>query len=193
VTARGPIVAIAAIGVLGAAAVAVLAWHHDHRQPATEVAGFALVGAEQAGDIARIRHLRDLTISVADATCIGVDERPARELFAGFGLRETRRAVVASVRMQRRRGEFCVGLARGFTTTLHLSRPLGERALIEDEGPHQFRSILVPPAGRAAARSLVLPIRRDRKQPPPLLYTEPACDLVAAYLADVPKRDWCLY
>jgi hypothetical protein len=87
---------------------------------------------------------------------------------------------------------FGVGLS-GFPMTMTLSRPVGDRAFIEYEGPYAFRFVLIPPVGRAAVRKLVLPVRRDRRQPPPLIYIGPACDAVARYLRDVPKTDWCYF
>jgi hypothetical protein len=87
---------------------------------------------------------------------------------------------------------FGVGLS-GFPMTMTLSRPVGDRAFIEYEGPYAFRFDLIPPVGRAAVRKLVLPVRRDRRQPPPLIYIGPACDAVARYLRDVPKTDWCYF
>jgi hypothetical protein len=102
-------------------------------------------------------------------------------------------AVTAAVRIKDRAalGESCARTERDLTATLQLPRPIGDRALITDAGPYQFRLILIPPAGRAAVRALVVPRRRDRAQPAPFRYFGPACDLVAGYLADVPEKDWC--
>jgi hypothetical protein len=181
----------AALGIVAAAAAAMLAWRHD-RERGTYTIGFDLVGAETVADLGRIRQQHQLVIGAGDGTCTRGDTRPPEERFEGFEVRETRGEVVGSVRM-RAMTEDCFGVGSSFRTTVRLSRPIGRRALIDDEGPHQFRFVLIPPTDRAEARRLVLPIRRDRRQPPPAIYTGPACDVVAQYLTDVPKRDWCQY
>jgi hypothetical protein len=54
---------------------------------------------------------------VGDGICIGSDERPPKERFERVELRGTRTQVVASVRMQATRGEYCADVGEGFTTT----------------------------------------------------------------------------
>jgi hypothetical protein len=173
------------------AVVGVFAWRHDRRETGTYVTGFALVGGDTAADLTRLRQQRHLTIGVSDGICAGTDERPPEQRFERVELRETREQVVGTVRMRQTRGEVCSGVGQGFTATVRLARPIGPRALIDYEGPYQFRRILIPPRDPGTVRRLVLPIRRDHKQPPPLIYTQPACDLVARYLTDVPKAQWC--
>jgi hypothetical protein len=189
---------VARLGLLAAGlAVGARAFttHEDGQSPPrSTLAGFG-IAARTPGELERLRQHRRLSLGIADGYCIGDQARTPAQRLQGVEVRETSEAVTASVRMAdfHRRG-ICFGVGTpGFPTTMTLSRPVGDRAFIEYSGPYAFRLVLIPPVGRAAVRQLVLPIRRDRRQPPPLISTGPACDAVARYFRDVPKHDWCYF
>jgi hypothetical protein len=183
---------IVVLPVLGAMALGVsaLGFGEDGRPLVT---GFDLADGRTAHALTRLRHERDLALVVHGASCVDGHERTSQDRVERVEHRETRTAVTAAVRMRVKppQGDPCVRV--DLKTTLHLARPIGDRALITHAGPYQFRLILIPPTDRAAVRRLVVRTSRARKQPPAFMYFGPACDLVARDLADIPERDWCFY
>jgi len=79
----------------------------------------------------------------------------------------------------------CHGVGTETAVRLELPEPLGDRALVTDAGPANFRGILAPPRGRAAIRELGL---RDG-----FAYSGDACAAVARHLKDRPRDEWCHY
>jgi hypothetical protein len=183
--------ALALTVLAGAAGAAWLLARDDTPSPPRFYsAGFGITTLDTRQDLTRARRQRRFSITVSDGTC--TQEQPEHRL-EQVQVHRSRNAVTASVRMRREHpdGDACFGVGIEFPATLALPAPVGRRALVLDAGPYQFRAIVIPPLGRDAARRLVLPIRRDRRQPSPLIYSGPGCDEVARYLRDVPRTDWC--
>jgi hypothetical protein len=191
-TGREVIIVAAVVATASAVAIG-LAARNDHRSVGRYVIGAGVVNVDAPGRWEELRRQKQLTLRMGDGICVGGDERPPRERFSSAEVRQTSAAVIVWAVMEEPRGAACFGVgdSRSWNVDVQLSRPIGSRALIEYNGPYQFRYIVLPPRGRDSARRLVLPIRRDRRQPPPALYLGPACDRVAVYLRDVPKRTWC--
>jgi hypothetical protein len=184
----------AALGVLGAVGFAAVALgDRDGGRP--YVAGFDLADGRTAEGLTRLRQQRDIAIVVREAVCVDGGERRRVERFERVERRETSTAVMAVVRMRVKplQEHSCAAAGVDGKRTLHLARPIGDRAVITDAGPYQFRLILIPPTGRAAVRRLVVPPHRAPKQLPAFMYFGAACDLVARYLTDLPEADWCFY
>jgi hypothetical protein len=183
---------VVVLGVLGAGAFAALALgDRDAGQP--YVTGLDLADGRTAQGLTRLRQQRDIAVVAHEAVCVDGGERRRVERFERVERRETSTVVIAVARMRVKPppDPSCADVAADVKTTLHLARPIGDRALITDAGPYQFRLVLVPPTGRAAIRRLVVASNRGREQPSAFRYYGAACDLVARYLADVPETDWC--
>ena len=90
---------------------------------------------------------------MGDGICVGGDERPPRERFSSAEVRQTSAAVIVWAVMEEPRGAACFGVgdSRSWSVDVQLSRPIGSRALIEYNGPYQFRYIVLPPRGRDSA------------------------------------------
>ena len=148
--------------------------------------GFGLAGVDRVTALDRARQQRSFQAVVTEGECL---------TFTRFRFRVTSNAITAWAEMREKILPPGVGCpAKGFErrTTLTLPEAVGDRALIIYGGPYEFRTLVIPPAGREAVRALLLPIRRgDRRQPPPLIYGSAVCDAVARYLRDVPRRDRC--
>ena len=188
---RAAVLVALASAVLVASIITVIVANRD--EYATSAVPFYLDGwtdAPPLADLDRFRRAHVLRITVSGGDCVNHDEPPVTERLNQIRIREDRTTVRVSVLMEKYTG-FCAGVGVDFPATLNLPAPLGPRALIADHGPYNFRFVLVPPPSRAVARDLVLPIRRDRRKPPPVIYTGPACDAVALYLRDVPRDEWC--
>ena len=182
----------AVLGVLGAIAFAALALgDRDGGRP--YVTGVELADGRTAEGLTRLRQQRDIAVLAHEVVCADGSERRRVERFERVERRETSTAVMAAVRMRVTppQEDSCADVGADVKATLHLARPIGDRALITDAGPYQFRLVLVPPTGRAAVRRLVVPPRRVRSQQPAFMYFGAACDLVERYLADVPETRWC--
>ncbi|MBE2316686.1 hypothetical protein DVA67_011930 [Solirubrobacter sp. CPCC 204708] len=172
---------LVAAGILG---VVVIARPDDKPTYASRfsAAGF---GIAVVGSIERARGQRRFEVIVTEGVCSKFDR---------FRARRTTRTVTVWAQMRDQilpPGHGCPALGFERQMTLTLAEPTGNRALIIYHGPYDFRRVIIPPRGRAAVRGLVLPIRLDRRQPPPLVYSGPACDAVARYLRDVRRSEWC--
>jgi hypothetical protein len=148
--------------------------------------GFGLAGVDRVTALDRARRQRRFQAVVIEGEC---------STFTRFRFRVTSNAITAWAEMREKilpPGVGCPAKGIERRTTLTLPEAVGDRALIIYRGPYEFRTLVIPPAGREAVRALLLPIRRgDRRQPPPLTYGSAVCDAVARHLHDVPRRDRC--
>jgi hypothetical protein len=147
---------------------------------------FGLAGVDRVTEFDRARQERSFQAVVTEGDCLR---------FTRFRFRVTSNAITAWAEMREKippPGAGCPAKELVRRTTLTLPEAVGDRALIIYGGPYEFRTLVIPPAGREAVRALLLPIRRgDRRQPPPLTYSSAVCDAVARYLQDVPRYDRC--
>jgi hypothetical protein len=186
---------LAGLALLGAITSGSFAAAHVHDDTRASLTGFDLAGGRTALGLTQLRRERNLALVVHGGACIDDDERRTNQRLEGVEQSDGPTAVLAAVRIEEQppSGRSCADAGVGLRATLHLARPIGDRALITYAGPYQFRLILIPPEGRAAVRRFVVPRHRDRNQPPRFMYYGPACDLVARYLADLPESRWCFY
>jgi hypothetical protein len=185
---RRRLAAIAALAVLGALGVgAVAALPHDDGE--SYITGFDLADGRTAQGLNRLRHERNLAVVVHGGLCVdGGQRRPPRRV-ERVQRQESHDAVAVALKITD--GDNCAGVEDDLTTTVWLPTPIGDRALITDASPYQFRLILIPPTNRAAVRRLVVGRGRDHNGSAAFRYFGPACDFVAPYLSDIPEKDWC--
>jgi hypothetical protein len=184
---------LALLGSVASGSLAAAQFHDDTRPYVT---GFDLAGGRTALGLTQLRRERNLDLVLHGGACIDEDdERRPYQRLERVEQSDGPIRVLAAVRMQEQipNGRPCADVGVEHRATLHLARPIGDRALITYAGPYQFRLILIPPEGRAAVRRFVVPRHRDRNQPPRFMYFGPACDLVARYLADLPESRGCFY
>ncbi|MDA0180023.1 hypothetical protein OJ997_06930 [Solirubrobacter phytolaccae] len=183
------LLALAALVLLAVAAVAggrELSEGAPRAEFRPRATGFGLAGVDRVTALDRARQQRSFQAVVTEGDC---------SRFIGFRFRVTSNAITAWAEMREKippPGAACPAKAFERRTTLTLPEAVGDRALIIYAGPYEFRTLVIPPAGREAVRALLLPIRRgDRRQPPPLTYGSAVCDAVDRYIRDVPRRDRC--
>jgi hypothetical protein len=192
---RGRSAVLAGLALLGAVASGSFAAVHFHHDTRSYLTGFDLADGRTALGLTQLRRERNVNLVVHGGACVDGDERQPDQRFERVEQRDGRTDVLAVVRMNEQipNGRTCTDVGVEHKATLHLARPIGDRALITYAGPYEFRLILIPPEGRAAVRRFVVPRHRDRSQSPRFMYFGPACDLVARYLTDLPESRWCFY
>lgn len=139
-------------------------------------ASFGVLGAETVD-----RRARSVVAVIQSGKCVG--GRPDR--FHHADVRVDAHVFVVKAWMRRdETGEACAGVGLPpLSRRIDLPSPIGRRGVVSAAGPGGRSSVLVPPCGDAAARSLV----------PPFIYSGPACDEVASLFRGRPKQEWCFY